>query len=245
MGYIGQTPSAVPLDGSDIADDIVDSQHYAAGSIDTAHLADDQITLAKMAAGTDGNLITYDASGNPAAVATGSSGQVLTSAGAGAPPTFSAAPSHTGNVAFPATQVASADVNTLDDYQEGTWTASVTDGTNAASPTVTGSYTKIGDLVYATAFLGLSSLASASGGAYIAGLPFTSKNDGRYSSITVGYTHHYDSMTAGHNILGHLPPFTTLISLYVADLAIGASGMTTAEFSANGQLLFSIMYKAA
>jgi hypothetical protein len=91
MAYIGQTPSAVPLDGSDIADDIVDSQHYAAGSIDTAHLADDQITLAKMAAGTDGNIISYDASGNPVAIATGSDGQVLTSAGAGAPPAFEAA----------------------------------------------------------------------------------------------------------------------------------------------------------
>jgi hypothetical protein len=91
MAYIGQTPSAVPLDGSDIADDIVDSQHYAAGSIDTAHLADDQITLAKMAAGTDGNIISYDASGNPVAIATGSSGQVLTSGGAGAAPSFAAA----------------------------------------------------------------------------------------------------------------------------------------------------------
>jgi hypothetical protein len=91
MAYIGQTPSAVPLDGDDIADDIVDSQHYAAGSIDTAHLADDQITLAKMAAGTDGNIISYDASGNPVAIATGSDGQVLTSAGAGAAPAFEAA----------------------------------------------------------------------------------------------------------------------------------------------------------
>ena len=90
MAYIGQTPSAVPLDGSDIADDIVDSQHYAAGSIDTAHLADDQITLAKMAAGTDGNIISYDASGNPVAIATGTDGQVLTSTGAGSPPAFEA-----------------------------------------------------------------------------------------------------------------------------------------------------------
>ena len=32
---------------------------------------------------------------------------------------------HTGNVAFPATQVASADANTLDDFEEGTWTATL------------------------------------------------------------------------------------------------------------------------
>jgi len=68
MGYIGQTPTAVPLDADDLSDDI--------------------ITLAKMASGTDGNIITYDASGNPAAVATGNDGQVLTSTGAGSPPAF-------------------------------------------------------------------------------------------------------------------------------------------------------------
>ena len=72
------------IDNAHIADDAIDSEHYAAGSIDTAHIADDQITLAKMAAGTDGNLISFDTSGNPVAVATGSDGQVLTSAGAGA-----------------------------------------------------------------------------------------------------------------------------------------------------------------
>jgi hypothetical protein len=43
MGYIGQTPSAVPLDGSDIADDIVDSQHYADGSIDLAHMSSQSV----------------------------------------------------------------------------------------------------------------------------------------------------------------------------------------------------------
>lgn len=70
MGYIGQTPTAVALDGDDLANDI--------------------ITLAKMASGTDGNIISYDASGNPVAIATGSDGQVLTSAGAGAAPAFEA-----------------------------------------------------------------------------------------------------------------------------------------------------------
>ena len=68
MAYIGQTPTAVALDGDDLANDI--------------------ITLAKMASGTDGNIISYDASGNPVAIATGSDGQVLTSAGAGAAPAF-------------------------------------------------------------------------------------------------------------------------------------------------------------
>jgi len=72
MGYIGQTPTAVALDGDDLADDI--------------------ITLAKLASGTDGNVISYDASGDPVAIATGTDGQVLTSTGAGSPPAFEAIP---------------------------------------------------------------------------------------------------------------------------------------------------------
>ena len=81
MGYIGQTPTAVPLVAGDISD----------GIISEAKLAADAVSLAKMKAGTDGNIISYDASGNPVAIATGSSGQVLTSGGAGAAPSFAAA----------------------------------------------------------------------------------------------------------------------------------------------------------
>ena len=78
MGYIGQTPTAVPLDGDDLAD----------GIISEAKLGTDAVSLAKMKAGTDGNIISYDASGNPVAIATGNDGQVLTSTGAGSPPAF-------------------------------------------------------------------------------------------------------------------------------------------------------------
>ena len=98
MAYLGNNPTDVPLVAADIADDAIDSEHYAAGSIDTAHIADvnvtggkiadNAVTLAKMASGTDGNIISYDASGNPVAIATGSNGQVLTSTGAGSPPAF-------------------------------------------------------------------------------------------------------------------------------------------------------------
>jgi|TARA_R110000823_G_scaffold63242_1_gene149203 hypothetical protein len=89
------------ITGDEIADDVLDSEHYVAASIDNEHLADNAVgtdeiadnavTLAKMAGGTDGNIISFDASGNPVAIATGSDGQVLTSAGTGAPPAFEAA----------------------------------------------------------------------------------------------------------------------------------------------------------
>ena len=79
------------IDNAHIADDAIDSEHYAAGSIDEAHIADNAVTLAKMAGGTDGNIISFDASGDPVAIATGDDGQVLTSTGAGSPPAFETA----------------------------------------------------------------------------------------------------------------------------------------------------------
>lgn len=52
-------------------------------------------------------------------------------------------------ISFPSTQSASTDANTLDDYEEGSWTLTVTAGTGSiTSYTVqTANYTKIGNLV--------------------------------------------------------------------------------------------------
>jgi len=51
-------------------------------------------------------------------------------------------------ITFPATQSASSDANTLDDYEEGTFTPSWTNLTiNSGSPTYTGWYTKVGRLI--------------------------------------------------------------------------------------------------
>ena len=178
MGYIGQTPTAVPLVAGDITD----------GIISEAKLAADAVSLAKMKAGTDGNIISYDASGNPAAVATGSSGQVLTSAGAGAPPTFSAAPSHTGNVAFPATQSASSDANTLDDYEEGTFTIAQTFGSgSSAVASQFASYVKIGKWVFINAYYQNGSSSSPSGQMNVTGLPFTTSG-GAYFHVIIWNT---------------------------------------------------------
>ena len=69
------------IDNAHIADDAIDSEHYADGSIDTAHIADDQVTLAKMAGLVRGKIIYGDSSGNPAALTVGSNGQVLKSDG--------------------------------------------------------------------------------------------------------------------------------------------------------------------
>ena len=99
------TVASARITASSIANDLIDSQHYAAASIDNEHLADDAVGLAEMASGTDGNIISYDASGDPVAIATGNDGQVLTSTGAGSPPAFEDAAgggaTHTSNASAP------------------------------------------------------------------------------------------------------------------------------------------------
>lgn len=85
----------------------------------------------------------------------------------------------TGRLTFPATQNPSADVNTLDDYEEGTWTPVVADaaaaGNTGTADVAAGLYTKIGRLVHATIRLENISTIGMTGGNdfYIRGLPFT------------------------------------------------------------------------
>ena len=50
-------------------------------------------------------------------------------------------------ITFPATQSASSDVNTLDDYEEGTWIPKCGDGTTNISSVNKAVYTKVGKLV--------------------------------------------------------------------------------------------------
>jgi len=92
-------------------------------------------------------------------------------------------------IKFAATQVASADANTLDDYEEGTWTPAFGYSGGNGSMSVAyanqyGYYTKIGNLVYFRCDLRFTSFTkgTASGTTWIVGLPFTPQNNGGYGS---------------------------------------------------------------
>jgi hypothetical protein len=78
-------------------------------------------------------------------------------------------------ITFPATQSASSDANTLDDYEEGTWSPTVTSsGGSITSYTSDGTYTKIGRSVLITARIGLTNVGTANGNLNITNFPFTS-----------------------------------------------------------------------
>jgi hypothetical protein len=86
-------------------------------------------------------------------------------------------------IQFPATQVSSADANTLDDYEEGTWTPSISFGSGSATvSSVAGTYTKIGRLVTVTVNIELAGASSAAN-LQINNLPFSQLNSHCSSGI--------------------------------------------------------------
>jgi hypothetical protein len=85
-------------------------------------------------------------------------------------------------IAFPATQSASTNANTLDDYEEGTWTP--TDGSGSGlTIAVTGAYyRKVGSIVFVNCYITYPA-TSSSNQATISGLPYTSLGAQNYSYI--------------------------------------------------------------
>ncbi len=93
-----------------------------------------------------------------------------------------ATPSGSGSgITFPATQSASTDANTLDDYEEGTWTPVLSfsgSGTGITYSNQIGNYTKIGNVVRIFLSIQLSNKGSSSGTAVISGCPFSTPDSG-------------------------------------------------------------------
>lgn len=81
-----------------------------------------------------------------------------------------------GQIKFPATQNPSADAHTLDDYEEGTWTAVLSfggDSTGITFSRLNCYYTKVGDTVMLSLDMILSSIGSAVNDySLVSGLPF-------------------------------------------------------------------------
>jgi hypothetical protein len=77
-------------------------------------------------------------------------------------------------ITFPATQSASSDANTLDDYEEGTWTPSgisvITPGYTISSSS--GAYTKIGRVVQIQFAIVFSVIGANNSTVIFGGLPF-------------------------------------------------------------------------
>ena len=99
-------------------------------------------------------------------------------------------------IKFPATQVASADANTLDDYEEGTWTPTFSDQGNVSSISISNAtYTKVGRMVNCSMF-GTITVTSSNTATYFGfTIPFISRDTATYPAGTV-------NISASSNNLG-------------------------------------------
>ena len=80
--------------------------------------------------------------------------------------------------------------NTLDDYEEGTWTANLIGSTgnpSTAATSTAATYTKVGRMVYARWMMGAADVAGASGGIRVNGLPFNNSGGHVSGNIMMYY----------------------------------------------------------
>ena len=96
----------------------------------------------------------------------------------------SAVPNAGTGITFPATQSASSDANTLDDYEEGTWTPTVTafNGSLTTVGTVVGNYRKIGSLVNVFFGVTITTNGTGSNGILVASMPFPFASGVKFAS---------------------------------------------------------------
>jgi hypothetical protein len=133
----------------------------------------------------------------------------------------------TGGIAFPAIAVAVADANTLDDYEEGTFTPTL--GGTTTYTVQSGKYTKIGDRVFFTIQFAISAIGTGST-TQISGLPFTT------GGIPEGATVAYFSSSATNivSLYAQIPQSNTVIDLYsqtAAASGLGANAIFTGSTS--------------
>jgi len=126
----------------------------------------------------------------------------------------------------------------LDDYEEGTWTPVLSDGTNTATMNgQSASYTKVGNVVYYRVDVSTTSLTGSgtvSGAIRITGLPFTNSN-----TVTAGVVSFASGLaiTAGHNVGVYSEASQAYLTLSLWDATTGTTAMQASEWSADGRII--------
>ena len=168
--------------------------------------------------------------------ATGSVTAAKLAASALASPTFTGTVSVSGGqITFPAVPLLSSDVNTLDDYEEGTWgmiiRATTTNPTATYDTPNYGTYVKIGKTVFIAGTLALATLSAAgSGTIFIPGMPFAASTAtaGGYGSFSVGYRGSWATTTPA--IMATAPALSRLYFYSDASVLLTAANLTGSSY---------------
>jgi hypothetical protein len=224
-------------------------------------------TIAAVTTGGGGIVQTADASGNLSLLSGANTVVAVTSTGVAVTGTLSssgastftgtgkfattigvgnATPSASGSgITFPATQSASSDANTLDDYEEGTWTPVLTLGGAAGVTTYdqqNGTYTKVGNAVTARCYIAISTKSAATGTAQLTGLPFVTLGD--TASYQTGCVYMAAQLYTGAPMC-YIAMGSTSVTLGQQNGATGFVSLNNANFVNSGDFIFQATYRAA
>jgi len=142
-----------------------------------------------------------------------------------------------GQIKFPATMNASSNANTLDDYEEGTWTPTFTStGATFTYGTRYASYTKIGNLVTLMVYMNMSGVSGTTTNPItLSGFPFTSIG-GTFSSSGVFGVEQFTVR----------PTFFLEASMATANIyQAGTVSAMTAVMTSVGFYLYALTYQTA
>jgi hypothetical protein len=150
-------------------------------------------------------------------------------------------------LAFPAIQAVSGDPNTLDDYEEGAWTPTIT-SSGGGAPTYTqqvGGYVKVGKYVCVSCRVVLASKGTlGAGNVSIAGLPFSTMSTTNLThSFAIGYW--FGLTTSVVALSAYADPSATAIQMHKATAATtGVATLTVADLSGTDYVFISGTYIA-
>jgi hypothetical protein len=144
-------------------------------------------------------------------------------------------------ITFPATQSASTNANTLDDYEEGTWTPTISSGiTSPAYASQIGVYTKIGNVVYASARLTAAG-GTANSSTLIISLPFPVANNS--STIFPAGNGYFNIAVANATNTRTIALDNTTTMQFVIQSATGQTAFIGTDFGTSGSLNFTLVYQ--
>jgi len=150
-----------------------------------------------------------------------------------------------GQIAFPATQNPSSNVNTLDDYEEGTWTPTVdgSSGSGITYSTQVGHYVKIGKLVYVWFNITLTSIGTVSGQIFVNGFPFTNES----TDNNPGHLGYWNSLASSWDIINILMS-SGLTRGYLFGLTTPGASFSNfggSDLGSSGQIIGAVSYIAS
>jgi hypothetical protein len=130
--------------------------------------------------------------------------------------------------------------NKLDDYEEGTWTPTISSGT-VTYTSQRGRYTKIGRQVYIHGFIQIASISGSSSTDIVSGLPFTAKADNNYAALA-SKTNGFDWGGSSTMITFQVVPNTTKLGAVGSGNNQAFRDINSSGLSANDWIAFTGSY---